>query len=144
MLAQLLNRIRLGRDERGQFMVEFALLLPVFLMLLFGIVEFGAAWRTSQVLTNSAREGARVAILASSTADSVRNIVRSRLTAGGLNPDDSSITLNLCSGSGCTGQSDEVEVSYPHRFVVLGPLVGLWGEGGGVITLRSRSVMRNE
>ena len=46
--------------ERGQTMVEFALILPIFLILIFGIIEFGRAWGAKQSLTIAAREGARI------------------------------------------------------------------------------------
>ena len=48
------------RDGRGQALVELALILPILLMLLLGIFEFGRAWNTKQVITDAAREGARL------------------------------------------------------------------------------------
>jgi len=52
-----------GRRERGQSMVEFALLLPIFFGLVFSIIEIGRAWAVKQALTIAAREGARVLVL---------------------------------------------------------------------------------
>ncbi len=49
--------------ERGQSMVEFALLLPIFLVFVFAIIEIGRAWAVKQALTIAAREGARVLVL---------------------------------------------------------------------------------
>lgn len=49
--------------ERGQSMVEIAFILPIFLALVFAIIEFGRAWSTKQSLTLAAREGARVLVL---------------------------------------------------------------------------------
>lgn len=54
---------RQGQSERGQTMVEMAIILPIFLALVLGIMEFGRAWATKQSLTLAAREGARVLIL---------------------------------------------------------------------------------
>ena len=51
------------RASRGQTLVEFALVLPVFLLVFMGIVDFGRAIYTYNTLSNSAREGARVAIV---------------------------------------------------------------------------------
>jgi len=48
-------------NQKGQSLVEFALVLPVFIILLFGIMEFGRLWEISNVLTSAAREGVRVA-----------------------------------------------------------------------------------
>ncbi len=52
---------RLRETERGQSLVEFAMVLPLFLLLLFSIVDFGRAFYTWLVVTNAAREGARAA-----------------------------------------------------------------------------------
>jgi hypothetical protein len=55
-------RVRRGRS-RGQTLVEFALVAPLFFLLLFSIIEFGRVVYYSQVLNNAAREGARYAIV---------------------------------------------------------------------------------
>ena len=55
--------LRVMRRERGQSMVEFALVLPLFLTIVFAVVEIGRAFATKQALTIAAREGARVLIL---------------------------------------------------------------------------------
>jgi Flp pilus assembly protein TadG len=47
------------RQIRGQSLVEFALVVPVFIVLLFGMVEFGRAWMTKNILTGAAREAVR-------------------------------------------------------------------------------------
>ena len=57
--------LRRGQGSRGQSMVEFALMAPLLFLILFGIVDFGRAIFYSNEITNAAREGARVAILAS-------------------------------------------------------------------------------
>jgi Flp pilus assembly protein TadG len=56
----------LRANERGAAAVEFALLAPVLIMLLFGIMEFGRAYSTQISLTNAAREGARVMAITNS------------------------------------------------------------------------------
>ncbi len=57
------DRRKDGRRERGQSMVEFALVLPLFLTIVFAVVEIGRAFATKQALTIAAREGARVLVL---------------------------------------------------------------------------------
>jgi hypothetical protein len=52
---------RLLRKERGGVAVEFAILLPVFMLLLFGVIDFGHAFYLQQVVTSASREGARYA-----------------------------------------------------------------------------------
>lgn len=142
------------RGESGQALVEFLIVVPILLLLFFGIVELGAAWRTFQVVTNSAREGARAAVLPNATEAEVRAIVADRLATGGLAAADATVDINCtagagaCFGAGRSGEQTEVRISFPHQFVLMGPLVQLaTGQGGdrwGEVTLRSGIVMRNE
>ena len=74
--------MRNWRSEKGAALVEAAVTLPLLLLVSVGIFEFGRAYQTWQVLTNAAREGARVAVLPDVTAASV-DAARPRLHAGG-------------------------------------------------------------
>jgi Flp pilus assembly protein TadG len=131
-----------------------AIVLPILLLLVFGIIEMSNAWRTHQVVTNVVREGARVAILPTVTEDSVRNVMLSKLTSQGMSAPDTIIVYcettaadGLCSG---TGQEASVKMDYPFRFTLLGPIVNLacggsCGSGNfGSITIASKTVMRKE
>lgn len=63
---------RVGRpreDDRGAIVVEFALIVPILLILLFGIIEFGRAYNTQIALQGAAREGARALALGNSASD---------------------------------------------------------------------------
>ena len=51
------------KSERGAALLEAAITIPMLLLISVGIFEFGRAWQTWQVLTNAAREGARLAVL---------------------------------------------------------------------------------
>ena len=62
------DRLRSRQRRRGQAMVEFALVAPIFLLLLFAIVEFGWYVYSVQMLNEAAREGARYAIVHGSTS----------------------------------------------------------------------------
>ena len=66
-----LNRARANPSRRGTSTVEFALVAPVFLLFLMGIIEFGRVMMVQNVLITAAREGARAAIISGATADSV-------------------------------------------------------------------------
>jgi len=55
------KRFRIHKSEKGQGLVEFALVLPILLLFLLGIVEFGWLFNARISLTSAAREGARVA-----------------------------------------------------------------------------------
>ena len=52
-----------GNEEDGAAAVEFALLLPLLVVLLFGFIQFGTAFNTKIQATNAAREGARMAVV---------------------------------------------------------------------------------
>ncbi len=52
-----------GRSEDGAQLVEFALVLPLLLLVVLGIAEFGFIFQRYEVITNAAREGARLAVL---------------------------------------------------------------------------------
>jgi hypothetical protein len=139
-------------DVRGQALAELAIILPVLLLLVFGMIDFGRGFRTHQVVTNAAREGARVAILWEATDQGVSDVILSRLQGAGLDPGEAAITLRcegamgLCTGSGRRGRRSEVEVRYPHRFTYLAGLAHLAGGIGAVgeISLRAHLTVRNE
>jgi Flp pilus assembly protein TadG len=76
------------RNERGAAIIETALTLPLILLVCVGIFEFGRAYQTWQVMTNAAREGARVAVLPNPTGSPDAR-VRAYLELGGLAYDSS-------------------------------------------------------
>ena len=148
-----------GARDAGQALAEAALALPVLLLLVFGIIEFGSAWRSYQVITNAAREGARRAVmpqgagLVNTSESAVLAIVEDVMTPGGLSFEASYVsfscggTSGLCSGSSSRGTPEEVRIEYPYEFAVLGPLMELVsgsGDGPGTVTLTTSSVMRSE
>lgn len=105
--------------DRGAAAVEFALVLPLFLVLVFGIVEFGRGYHTKTTLTHAAREGARVAAL--NIGDPVQ---AARQAAPSLNQGLLQVSV---SASPCTvGQPVSVTVTYPVVYNV--PFVndGTW------------------
>ena len=70
---------RRRRRRRGAFIVEFAVVAPVFFLLVFGILEFGRMVMVQQVLTNASREGARRAVLEQSTKADVESTITAYL-----------------------------------------------------------------
>ena len=139
------------RGERGTAILEAALTLPLLLFIAAGIFEFGRAYQTSQVLTNAAREGARVAVLPNQAADAVDARVRQYLGVGGLVSDSSvrvTVTpVTVAAGGTSTAPGSEVTVNYPFTFVVMQPVAQLLVSGsmvGDPITISKTAVMRNE
>jgi len=145
--------IRRRFDTRGQALVEFALLLPLVMLILIGIVEFGRAWQAKQTLTDAAREGARVAVVGNGqyTNDTVQIRVKSMIKGAGFDSSTVSVTyeFNKCRFAPCTtpyqatGDLTGVVVTMPHRFVAIQRLITL-ATSGGILTLRSTARMRVE
>ena len=80
--------------RRGAALVEMALVLPLFLLVVLGIIEFGRAMMVCQMVTNAAREGARRAILEDSTNTAVEQQVNDFLTSA-LNVSASDVTTTI-------------------------------------------------
>lgn len=142
--------VRRLAGDRGQALIETALTLPIVLVLSISIFEFGRALQVWQLLTNAAREGARVAVLPGATEDGVKNRVFQYMEAGGLeNGALDQITLapsEIDMGDGPVAAS-EVTVAYPFSFMVLNPIMQLVAPGsevGAPITMTASALMRNE
>jgi Flp pilus assembly protein TadG len=138
-------------NERGSALLEVALTLPLLLLICVGIFEFGRAYQTQQVLTNAAREGARVAILSGQPAGAVQARVTAYATAGQIsNPLSAvaSVTATQVSiGGGNTSPGSRVTVEYPYAFMVLQPVARLIVRSttvGSSFTMRATAEMRNE
>lgn len=136
--------------ERGAALLETAIALPLVLLVSVGIFEFGRAFQTWQVLTNAAREGARVAVLPNPAPGSVEARVSSYIVAGQL-PGTASVMVerNATLAIGATTASASlVTVQYPFNFIVLNPVarlvVGGSTLGGAPITMTTSALMRNE
>lgn len=132
-------------------MIEAAMTLPLLLLVCVGIIEFGRLYQTWQVMTNAAREGARIAVLPSLPSGGVDTRVRQYLQSGGLNSDStvgvSVAAVNVSIGSGGTASGSKVTVTYPFTFMALQPIAQLVVPGataGAPITLTTTATMRNE
>lgn len=129
-----------GARDRGSVAVEFALLLPVLLLIVFGIIDFGRALNAQITLTQAAREGARLASLGDTTAQ-----VTSRATAAatGLSGVSVAVVSACATGAAAQGLSAEVQVSYTFSFVTpIGAIAKLFGSSlGSPITMTAQGVM---
>lgn len=137
---------RRWHSERGAELIEFALVLPILLLLIAGVVDFGMMFQAYEVVTNAAREGARVGVLPNYQAVDVQTRVTAYCNAAGLtgctvNPPAQNVTVTTTAGS-FTAKS--VRVSYTYTFAVLGMAAPLFGGNFGNIQLNAVSVMRAE
>ena len=96
------------KKKRGQAIVEFALILPVFILILLGIMEFGLVFHQYLVVTAASREGARVAALGGSDAETLTMVNTSAvsITAGQL-------TTTITPANRVKGQTVSVQVTNP-------------------------------
>ncbi|HOG89211.1 MAG TPA: TadE/TadG family type IV pilus assembly protein [Smithella sp.] len=111
-------------NERGVSAVEFALILPVLVLILFGIVEFGLILYNQQVITNASREGARAGILFASTRPTEQEIkdVVANYTSDHLVTFQNGTSSNPTVPTGpCTafGSNLTVTVTYQYTFLML-------------------------
>lgn len=137
------------RSEKGAALIEAAVTVPLILLISVGIFEFGRAYQTQQVLTNAAREGARVAVIEGTTDADVRTRVRDYVTRGGLNTlTDGQIVVQRTLPLAGSSTASSVEIDYPFQFMVLNPVVRLVAPTdrttGAPITMKAATLMRNE
>jgi Flp pilus assembly protein TadG len=130
-------------NERGAAATEFALLLPVFLMILFGIIEFGMIMYGREVVTNAAREGARAGIVQGPpkrTSGDITTIANSYLTGTGVNQADVTFTpagVGLASPNTLT-----VTAVYNYNFLI--PYIPNVLGVPNPLVITTQAVMRHE
>ena len=108
-------------SERGQTMTEFAIILPVLVVLLFGIIQFGIAFNNYVTITDAARAGARKAVVSRQSGDpagACTSMVRS--SAGDLDQTKLQVT---CSSTWGIGDDVAVDVQYPYSISLIGWVV---------------------
>jgi Flp pilus assembly protein TadG len=120
------------RDERGATAVEFAFILPLLIVLILGIAEFGRAFQVSGTLSAAAREGVRVMALQNDQA-AARAAVRNAATSldPALTDAQIAITPAVCPQTGTGNVSVRLTISYPMPFLTdfFGSGVDLTGTG---------------
>jgi Flp pilus assembly protein TadG len=117
-----MSRRRSIRAEQGQTMVEFALIVPVLFLVLFGIIQFGALYNDYITLTDAARVGARKAAVSRQTADPVGlATLATKNAASDLDLTKLNVSVNATAWS--PGADVTVETSYPYQVDILGVVV---------------------
>jgi Flp pilus assembly protein TadG len=123
------------KDKKGQSIIEFAVILPILLMVLFGITEFGRAIMVTNVLNTASREGARLAAV-SSVTDSLSVRARVVQVLDAANIDAKAITIQFLLAE------KSVEVTVTTDFEVLSG--GILDPFMGTFELKGKTVMRYE
>lgn len=127
------------RDRRGVTAIEFALVAPLFFVLILAFLEFGWAMMASGILTNAAREGARAGALDGAQVADVTTAVNGYLNAAGL--PSVTPTVSPCPPSNAAaGQNVAVTASLTFSQISLLPVPKWLGD----VTLAASSVVRRE
>ena len=146
-----MDALRLWKDwtsDRGAELVEFALTFPLLLLVCLGIIDFGLLFQRYEVLTNAAREGARVSVLPGYTPADVTVRVNQFLQGTSLNPATVTTTVGaaqtLAVGGGACITVRPVTVSFTHTYSFVGAIAGYFDTSLGTKTLTATASMRNE
>ena len=127
------------RKRRGAAVVEFAVIAPLFFLLVFGMIEFGRMVMVQQVLTNAAREGARIGVLDGSSTSDVTTAVTTYLSNASIQGATVTVTPNPPSSA---GYGDPVSVTVSVSFNQVSWLPTPMFLGGQ--NLSATTVMRRE
>jgi Flp pilus assembly protein TadG len=150
-MATLIRRVAVLRREcSGQALVEFAMVMPIFLLIFAGMADFALLFKSYQTSLNAAREGARIAVLQGYDKDTYavpKQRAKDYMVAGGLACTDCvevdapvNITLGAAVAKGVT-----VRVNYTYNFLFMGRVVGLIsGTFRSDLPFEVSSTMRNE
>jgi Flp pilus assembly protein TadG len=141
-MAAIVGLIRRGRSETGAELVEFALVFPLLLLVVLGIIDFGFLFQKYEVVTNAAREGARIATLPNYGPGYVQGRVFDYLDNASLMDPGRTATVAPTLVSGACGY--QVTVTYPHVYSFVGGIMSYFGGTLSSKTLTVRSTMRAE
>lgn len=139
--------------QQGAAAVEFAVILPMLLLLVFGGIEFGLVMFNKQVITNASREAARAGIVmpdADGNRLSDANIISIALNyctnfLVTFDPASPPPSVTLTYAGQATGENLTVDVSYPYQFLLVPNLQTLFGTGVGQnLTIEASTTMRYE
>jgi Flp pilus assembly protein TadG len=109
------------RNQKGQTMTEFALVLPLLAMLLFGVIQFGIVFNNYITLTDAVRSGARKGAVGRHLSNPQAAVVTQvRAAATSLKPADLGITVT---STWQPGEEVRVQASYPYSISLMGLIV---------------------
>ncbi|MBI5949804.1 MAG: pilus assembly protein [Chloroflexi bacterium] len=126
--------------DAGQSLTEFAMILPIMLVLLFGLVDFGRAFYSWLVITNAAREGARAGAVQQNS-----DAIRTRINESASGVSLSKLSITLSNVQGARGTPIVVDLSYDFDYVTpIGGILGLMGGSISEPTITAHASMRLE
>lgn len=138
-----------GQTRRGAAIVEMAVVSPLLLTMIFGVIEFGNSFMIRQMLTNAAREGARVAAIQPVADDAaIRNAVRTAMAArGGIITDGDIEITHWCKVGGPGGTpnfTETVKITVDYADIaIFGTFFGVWNEVISASSMRKEGVTQD-
>lgn len=124
-----------GRRQRGAAAVEMAIMMPLLLLVLAGIVDFGRFFFTEIQLANAAREGARAAVVSEVGVDVTPRVLAAAPAVTGLMVD-----VEPCAGA--DGDATVTAAQPDFEWILLEPALNLFGAGTALPEATSTAVMR--
>ena len=125
------------RNQNGQSLVEFAIILPIILLLVMGILQFGMMLNSYLAIQNAAREGARAGVVGSTDTE-IRNLIIS--TSPVLEPVNLNVNVTPGEAERKSGDTLTVNVTYNYKLIV--PIINSLFSSG--VVLRGQTSMRIE
>jgi Flp pilus assembly protein TadG len=114
--------------DRGSELVEMAVVMPIFLIIIMAIIDFGFLFQRYEVVHNAAREGARLAVVGSPSDAVVQARVQNYLTSSGVTGSATAqVSTTSVTVSGTSVSAKTVTVLYPSSFLFLPGSVNLQG-----------------
>jgi Flp pilus assembly protein TadG len=148
-MARIRTVLRRWRSDEGAELIEFALVLPMLLLVVLGIAEFGFMFQRYEVITNAAREGARIAVLPGYSTADVQSRVAAYVTQGRVptsttNPAVTVVNVDIPVPGGLPIGAKRVTVTYTHTYMFLPGIGAMFGASYATVPLTAVAEMRTE
>jgi hypothetical protein len=140
----ILTRPARWHSEKGAELIEMVVVLPLLLLVLFGIIDFGFMFQRYVVLTNAAMEGARVGMLPGYGTDDAEARAQQYAETGGVPAGTVTPVATIETISDGSGDWDgmQVVISHFYNYQYIGPIVSMFGGSFSSVNLTARAIMR--
>ena len=148
-MARVKKFLKRWVSDEGAELIEYALVLPMLLLVVLGIAEFGFMFMRYEVITNAAREGARIAVLPGYSATDVQNRVSAYVTQGRVpttltNPTVTVANVDVPVPGRNPISARRVTVTYTYNYMFLPGIGTLFGQTYSTVPLVAVAEMRME
>ncbi|KJS87430.1 MAG: hypothetical protein JM58_04270 [Peptococcaceae bacterium BICA1-8] len=128
---------KLFKSQKGQALVELAFVLPILLMIVFGVTEFGRVFGTQLILTNSARDGARYASVGATDMEII-----TKLQNGTFMLDTTKLLISISPTTSSRKRGDAVTIKVHYPVDIYAPVISNFL--GNPFIAKGEAVMRME